>query len=299
MTTPTLGVSASNGSSGPGPVIDVHLHASPVSPENARAITEYSGLPCAETDEVLLIETLSAMRRNRVVLALVSGANAIAWRNHDPSLLWVGARPPGDTVASIRDLHQEGIYKAIAEFSPQYLGLAPGDPSLEPFFALAVELDLPVGYHMGPGPPGAAYIGAPEYRMHLSDPLLMEEVLVQHPDLRLCVMHAGWPMIDRMLGLLYAHPHVYVDTGVIDWAIPEPEFRYYLSRLVGAGFGDRILYGSDQMDSPAAIDASIERILRADYLSRSQKRAILYDNAARFLRLSDEEIAVHHKSALL
>ena len=106
-------------------------------------------------------------------------------------------------------------------------------------------------------------------------------------------------MIDRMLGLLYAHPHVYVDIAVIDWAIPEPEFRYYLSRLVGAGFGDRILYGSDQMDSPAAIDASIERILRADYLSRSQKRAILYDNAARFLRLSDEEIAVHHESALL
>ena len=51
--------------------------------------------------------------------------------------------------------------------------------------------------------------------------------------------------------------------------------------------------------SPAAIDASIERILLADYLSRSQKRAILYDNAARFLRLSPEEIAAHHESALV
>ncbi|GEM_PF-1809866 len=280
----------------PGPVIDMHLHALPVSPENARAITEISGLSCATTDEELLTETLAALRRNGVVLALVSGDNALAWQDHAPELLWVGAQPGRETVASIRRLHQEGTYKAIAEFSPQYAGLAPGDPSLEPFFALAEELDLPVGYHMGLGPPGAAYTVAPEYRMSLSNPLLFEEVLLRHPNLRLFVMHAGWPMLDEMLGLLHAHPQVYVDIGVIDWALPEKEFHHYLSRLVGAGFGDRVLFGSDQMDSPAAIGVAIRRIRDADYLSAEQERAILYDNAARFLRLSDEEIALHHES---
>jgi hypothetical protein len=48
---------------------------------------------------------------------------------------------------------------------PQYSGLAPNDPGLEPYFALAEELDVPVGIHVGLGPPGAAYAESPKYRM--------------------------------------------------------------------------------------------------------------------------------------
>ena len=48
----------------------------------------------------------------------------------------------------------------------------------EPYWALAEELDIPVGIHMGPGPPGAAYLGATKYRMSLTDPLLLEDVLI-------------------------------------------------------------------------------------------------------------------------
>jgi Amidohydrolase len=53
----------------------------------------------------------------------------------------------------------------------------------------------PIAVHMGLGPPGAAYIGYPKYRMSLSNPLLLEDLLVRHPKLRLYVMHAGWPML--------------------------------------------------------------------------------------------------------
>jgi predicted TIM-barrel fold metal-dependent hydrolase len=38
----------------------------------------------------------------------------------------------------------------------------------------------------------------------------------------------------------------------------------------------------------------ISAILEADFLTDSQKRDILYNNAARFLRLTDEQIAEHH-----
>jgi uncharacterized protein len=38
-------------------------------------------------------------------------------------------------------------------------------------------------------------------------------------------MHAGWPMLDRMLALLYSHPQVYVDLGVIGYAVPRKEFH--------------------------------------------------------------------------
>ena len=54
------------------------------------------------------------------------------------------------------------------------------------------------------------------------------------------------------------------------------------------------MFGSGHMEAYGAIEAAIERIHSASYLSPKQKRAILYDNAARFLRLSEEEVARHH-----
>ena len=279
--------------SAPGPVIDVHLHANAINAMNSRAIAEMTGLACATTDEELFEKTLDAMLHSGVVLALVSGDHSLDWQTRAPDRLWAGARRT-ESLRSIRRRIESGSYRAIAEFAPQYDGLAPDDPSLEPFFALAEELDVPLGIHMGPGPPGAAYRGTPGYRMGLSDPLLLEDVLIRHPKLRLYVMHAGWPMLDEMIGLLHAHPQVYVGLGVIDWALPAAEFHHYLARLVGAGYAGRILFGSDQMEAYGAIEAAIQRIRSADYLSEEQKRAILYDNAARFLRLSEEEIARHH-----
>jgi predicted TIM-barrel fold metal-dependent hydrolase len=81
----------------------------------------------------------------------------------------------------------------------------------------------------------------------------LEDVLMRHPKLRLYVMHAGWPMSHQMVALLYAHPQVYVDVAVIDWAIPRREFHQYLRRLVEAGFGKRIMFGSDQMVWPGQL----------------------------------------------
>ena len=69
-----------------------------------------------------------------------------------------------------------------------------------------------------------AYVPGAGYRARLSSPLLLEDVLVKHPKLRINVMHAGFPMLDDTLALLYAHPQVYVDTGVIFYTQPRPAF---------------------------------------------------------------------------
>src|SRR4051812_25092594 len=57
----------------------------------------------------------------------------------------------------------------------------------------------------------------PRFGQRLGNPLLFEDVLIRLPNLRLYVMHAGWPFLDEMIALLYAYPSVYVDVGVIDW----------------------------------------------------------------------------------
>lgn len=101
-------------------------------------------------------------------------------------------------------------------------------------------------------------------------------------------------MLDDTLAMLWTHPQLYVDVGVISFAIPRAAFHTYLRALVEAGFGQRVLFGSDQMVWPEAIEVAIESIETATFLSPAQKRDIFYNNAARFLRLSQEQIARHY-----
>jgi hypothetical protein len=94
--------------------------------------------------------------------------------------------------------------------------------------------------------------------------------------------------------VLFAHPQVYVDVGAIVFAAPRAAFYRYLRGIVDGGFGNRVMFGSDQMVWPGVIERSIAVIEEASFLSEEQKRDIFYNNAARFLRLSEEEIAKHH-----
>ena len=122
---------------------------------------------------------------------------------------------------------------------------------------------------------------------------MIEEVLAKHPKLRVYLMHAGYPMIDDLLAVLYTHPQAYVDVGVIVYTQPRPAFYRYLQAIVDAGFGKRVMFGSDNMVWPETIGRSIEVIRQAPFLSEQQKRDILYDNAARFLRLDQATIERH------
>ncbi len=116
---------------------------------------------------------------------------------------------------SLRRLYRDGRFAVLAEVTNQYLGIAPGDSLFEPYLAVAEELDVPVGIHVGIGPPGAPYLGFDRYRAALHSPLTLEDVLVRHARLRVYIMHAGWPMLDDLLTVLWAHPQVHVDVGGI------------------------------------------------------------------------------------
>jgi hypothetical protein len=66
-----------------------------------------------------------------------------------------------------------------------------------------------------------------------------------------------------------------------------------LQEIVEAGYGDRVMFGSDQMIWPGVIEPAIAAIKDAPFLTEAQKRDIFYNNAARFLRLTPEQVAKH------
>lgn len=305
-----------------GPVIDMHMHAmpadaygppplgmctpitmpawDPAQPYDAVMGEFFKHPSCKHpvwspmTDDALMQQSIAAMKQSHVVLGMLSGRpdRVTQWRDHAPEGAFLAGLEfdlAKDTASVIHQLHAGGHLDVLAEIGLQYDGIPPNDPRMDPVWAEAEALDIPVGIHMGPGPPGAAYGGSPGMRGSLSSPLLLEDVLVKHPKLRVYVMHAGFPMGDDLLALLYNHPQVYVDTGVIDYTQPPAIFYAYLRKIVSAGFSKRILYGSDQMIWPGTIERSIQVIEDDPDLSAAQKRDVLYNNAARFLRLTAKQ----------
>lgn len=262
-----------------------------------------------ETDRELMRQTIEVMERRNIIGVLSGAPEMVAtWREAAagrfiPGLAFTVATDTVFSAAvggaigadSLRSLIESGKVDVLGEVINQYAGIPPDDERMEPYWALAEELDIPVGIHIGPGPPGVHYLNAPGYRARLHSPFTLEEVLVEHPNLRVYVMHAGFPMIDDLLAMLYAHPQLHVDVSVIAYTQPKESFYRYLERIVEAGFIDRVMWGSDQMVWPGVIEHSIRTIEDAPFLDEAQKRAILYDNAARFLRLTEKEMARHRE----
>ena len=270
------------------PVIDVHVHAASQPQAMATAhdslgvrLAIVSGL---EAD----LRTWAAADTGRFYFGLVfpceggrapiTGAACFASGAEFPDTAWLRAEL------------RSGRIRVLGELAPQFMGMSPNDARMEPYWRLAEELDVPVALHMGPGPRAIGYDvspiphKSPNFRMAAGDPLLLEEVLLRHKRLRIYIMHAGWPRLESLTALLYAHPNVYVDVGALQFEniVSRAAYLSYLHALVQSGFGQRIMFGSD---FPNLQRAGIEVILQAEFLTAEQKRDILCNNAARFFRL--------------
>jgi predicted TIM-barrel fold metal-dependent hydrolase len=275
------------------PIIDMHLHSFPAAyMGEANIPNPVTGKPSgAASDEELMQATLMEMRRYNIVKAVTSGPLEVMyhWKSKEPKRIIGGVH--FDEVTSLPDVEQlrqqfiAGRLGALGELAAQYVGLPLSDSLFEPYLALAEELDIPVGVHTGLGPPGTPYTCCPKFRVTYGNPILLEEVLVRHPKLRLYIMHGGWPYLEGTKTIMAVYPQVYADLAVINWIIPREEFHEYLRGLIRAGLGKRLMFGSDQMVWPEAIGMAIEGIESATFLSKEQKRDIFYNNAARFLRL--------------
>ena len=278
------------------PVFDVHFHAPFTKESIDAAVRSFDSLNVTHAIYIGSFDQLSALptARGRVLIpALMFPCE----RGRMPNA-GVQCFPNGDSAfpdtAWIRREANAGRIKMFGEIGAQYLGMAPNDPRLEPYYAIAEELDLPVGIHLGIGPPGVAYnaspfpaLKSPNYRGAAGDPYLLEDVLVRHPKLRLYAMHAAWPDIQHMVYMLCMHPQLYVDVSVLQYAIARPAYISALRTFVDAGLTDRLMYGSD--GGPRFAASGIEAIETAPFLSETQKRDILFNNAMRFFRIGPQQ----------
>jgi len=281
------------------PIIDVHMHAYPdempipaaVNPATGKAVQLKNGAAHRAA-------CLAEMKRLNIVKGIVSGgdgdriAAAISWHDADPGRIIPGAGVRGSEDTPLPDLNllrsafKEGRLKVLGEVTTQYAGLTLDDPKYAAYLALAEEMDIPVALHTGTMPPGMSFDPCcRKARARLGDPILVEEALNRYPKLRLNLMHAGWPYLDDTISTLFHYPQVNADLGAINWLLPRAEFHHYFEALMRAGFGKRLMFGTDQMYWPEGIAMAVDAVQSAPFLSAEEKRDIFYNNAAKFYRL--------------
>jgi len=280
-------------------IIDVHLHArhfdSYGKPPIPNPITGQA--PAWKSDDEVVKETLLILKKYNVVKAITSGSldRISEFHQADPKVIIPSLdypdpknNPLPDTSTFVR-LFKEGKFLVFGELALQYEGRQLNDPILDPYLKICERLQIPVALHTGLGAPNTPYMCCPKFRTSLGNPQLVEEVLIKYPRLKLQLMHMGYPYLAETKAILYEYPRVYADMSVVNWILPAKEFYNYLEALIDAGFGDRIMYGSDQMGWPDAISLSIKNVEAAPFLSELQKQNLFYNNAAKFYSIDRPE----------
>jgi predicted TIM-barrel fold metal-dependent hydrolase len=279
-------------------VFDVHLHA--LSPDlfKKAAAANFGAFrkPANNmvTDPVLLLKkTIEYMNKNNIRQGLLSGDNELVQR-------WVKEFPDRflasyDVNYALTDHQQaakqfekeveQGKWRAMGELGLPYAGMALNDPRLFPYYEVCERRGIPVFFHTGLDGPDPQQLASPSFKVELGDPLLLQDVVVRFPKLKVVIMHMGWPYPDHALYMLYAYPNVYLDTAVVNWILGRSVFDRMLREAVETVGSDRILFGSDQMVWPQMITPAVRSVSQAGYLTTADKRRIFWDNAAALLKL--------------
>lgn len=191
----------------------------------------------------------------------------------------------------------EELRRAVTELGMRgYKLMAPAlrgridDPVLDPLWAVAEELGIPVLIHFGPLGGG----GGVTAHVNMS-PLTLHDVAKGFPNIPFVIPHFGCGYPRELLHLGWACRNILVDTsGNNEWVrwMPYPLTVRDLFRMFAETFGtERIVFGSDSEWFPRGFAVRyLEEQWRACCelgLTDEQLRQIFRGNAVRLLRLDD------------
>ena len=156
---------------------------------------------------------------------------------------------------------------------PTYQLYYPNDAMIYPLYAKAEELGVPVSMHLG----SSIFTGS---RIKYGDPIFIDDVAVDFPDLTLVQCHSGRPFwYDHAAGMARLHRNVYMEVS----GLPPSRLPSYFPDM--DRLADKIIYGSDWPGVPT-ITENIQ-VIKGLTLKEETKRKILGENAARILGIDD------------
>jgi hypothetical protein len=269
-------------------IIDVHMHS--YSSEEYYGGRSLNTVASPKTVDLHLKQTIEQMNKQHIEYAVVSGSIASVERYVKADARFIPGYADDEQLIPLPQFEQlikEGKLKVFGEVCAVYYGRTLNDSVYAPYLALCEKYDIPVAYHTGGGPPMTAFHGNPKFRIAYGNPLLVEDVLVHYPKLRIYLMHGGEVFYESTIRMMQMYTNLYIDLGVLLWVDPFiNEYAIKLLKLAKqANVLDRVMFGSDQMVWPGAITKSVDFLNAQSYLTKQEKRMILYENGKRFLKI--------------
>jgi len=174
---------------------------------------------------------------------------------------------------AIRELGLAGL-----KLHPQAQAFEPNDPAYYPIYSKCVELGVPVTFHTGSTYWGAGLEGGGGIKLRFSDPMLLDDVAADFPDLKVIMAHPGWPWQDEQLAIATHKSNVYIDLSGWSPKYFQPLLVTYMSKMIPQKF----LFGTDYpMLSPRRWLLDFEGL----GLSSEIKNMVLRENAKKLLKL--------------
>jgi len=200
--------------------------------------------------------------------------------DHADILIPFGSVDPRTGQAAIDLAHELVVDHGVRGFKlhPTVQGFDPSDPEYGPLWSAFAELGVPVLVHTGQTGIGAGTPGGGGFKTRYSDPMLLDEVLADHPELTVILAHPSVPWVDEQISVATHKAGAWIDLS--GWS--PKYFPPALVRAMNSYLQDKVLYGSD---FPLLTPERWQRDFAALDLKDEVRPKILKDNAVRLLGL--------------
>ena len=279
--------------------IDVHVHAEvschdPEDPVMGEFFDAASAYFKADRKRPTIPETIEFYRERKIAFCLFtvdceSGIGAkrvsnyeiaeiaaehkdivIPFASIDPHKGKMGAREARDLVENygVKGFKFHGIMQ----------GCDPADRVAYPIYEVIAEYKLPAIFHTGHSGMGTGMPGGGGVKLKWGQPMLIDEVAADFPDMKFILAHPSWPWTDESLSMALHKNNVFIDlSGWSPKYFPKQIVQYANTQLK-----TKMMFGSDfPLIKPEKwIEAAKEAGFRDEVMP-----LILKDNAAKVLGL--------------
>jgi len=164
------------------------------------------------------------------------------------------------------------------KFHPSVQDFSPNDRMAYPLYEVIAEAKLPALFHTGQTGVGAGTRGGGGLRLKYSNPLCLDDVAADFPDMPIVLAHPSFPWQEEALSVATHKPQVYIDLSGWSPKYFPPILVQYANTLLK----DKILFGSDYpVLHPEKWVEEFDKLP----IKPEVRTKIMKENAARLLKL--------------
>lgn len=180
-------------------------------------------------------------------------------------------------VAELRRLVATGLVRGF-KFHPSVQAFWPNDRTFYPLYEAIAETGLPALFHTGHTGVGAGEPGGRGVRTKYANPMTLDDVAVDFPELTIILAHPSFPWQDEAISVALHKPRVYIDLS--GWS--PKYFPANLIQYANTLLRHKVLFGSDfPVITPDRWMSDFEKLPIKDEV----RPLILKENAARLFGL--------------